>query len=276
MDYLAVGQKSARDLRATTSLAQICFNSFAAYASVAERDSVEGFLPLVAFIQEFIKGISPYVSLAKPVNINRALDPFTTFYKTSDNELSYFPSSVTQLDISPLCCAALQGIDEVVSLLLCLSDRHEPLQDDLDFALFLALSFRHRKTADLLLTHGSNPARDRISNGLHGAAYGGLEDEISLFVIEYGVDVNVEDKNGATAVMYAMGLEHPRDWEIIKHLFSLGADQHARVGEGIWTYAQYARAMGKGYLAERLAETEVSSPTQYALSRESSCTMDEY
>lgn len=276
MNSLAVGQKSINDLQVITSLAQINSNSLTAYASVAERDSVDGFLPLVAFIKEFIDGISPYVSLARPLNINRTLNPFIGFYKTSDNKLSYFPSSGTRLNISPLCCAALQGLDTVVSLFLRPSDRHESLQDDLDFALFLALSFRHCKTADLLLTHGANPGRDELSNGLHGAASGGLEHEISMFVTEYGVNVDVEDENGATAVMYAMGLEHPRDWKVIKHLFSLGADQHARVGEGIWTYAQYARAMGKGHLAEQLAETEVSSPTQYALSRESSCTIDEY
>jgi hypothetical protein len=244
MDSFALGQKSVHDLKAVTSLAQICFNSLTAYASVAERDNVDGFLPLVAFIQEFLGGISPYVSLARPVNINGALDPFTAFYKTSNNELSYFPPSGTRLNISPLCCAALQGLDTVVHVLLRLSDQNGPFQDDLDFALFLALSFRHRKTADLLLTHDANPGRDELSNGLHGAAYGGLKDEISLYVIEYGVDVDVEDENGATAVMYAMGLEHPRDWEVVKHLFSLGADPHVRVGEGIWTYAQYARAMG--------------------------------
>ncbi|EXL64173.1 hypothetical protein FOPG_19557 [Fusarium oxysporum f. sp. conglutinans race 2 54008] len=56
----------------------------------------------------------------------------------------------------------------------------------------------------------------------------------------------------ATPVMYAMMLEAPRDWETIYYLLGLGADPTIVI-DG-WTYAQWAREMGKDYLALRLDE----------------------
>jgi hypothetical protein len=270
MDTLTAGQRS--NLNVITAAAQICLHSIEACASVSDN----GPLPLLAFIQKFLDGISPFVSLATPVDVYGNLIPLLAFQSTSDNRMSYNPPRSTRLNLSPLECAALQGSDKILRLLLDLSKRDQMLQDDLDFSLFLALCFRHRKTADLLPDNGADPKRDGLSNGLHGAAYGGLVDEISLYVIEYGAEVDVEDGNGVTAVMYAMGLEYPQSWEVVEHLFRLGADPSFRVGQGDWTYAQYARDMGKIHLAERLEEAEMYSPTQYALSRESSCTLDEY
>jgi hypothetical protein len=73
-------------------------------------------------------------------------------------------------------------------------------------------------------------------------------------VAEFGVDPDVEDKYGATPVMYAMQLEKPHDWNTIKLLFELGAKTDAIVGDACWVYAELARAMGKEDLGGRLSE----------------------
>ncbi|KAH7200886.1 hypothetical protein BKA60DRAFT_469744, partial [Fusarium oxysporum] len=60
------------------------------------------------------------------------------------------------------------------------------------------------------------------------------------------------DEMSATTIMCAMMLEAPRDWETICYLLGLGADPNIVIDD--WTYAQWAREMGKMYLALRLDE----------------------
>jgi ankyrin repeat protein len=225
--------------------------------------------------QNFLDRLSTHVSRTGPVNIHGTVYPLSTFQLDPNNNLFYFPLGETQLMISPLSYSAFQGLNGVICSLLGISKRDERLQGDLDVALFLALYSGHRETADLLLTFGANPGRESSPNGLHGAASRGLKAEICYYVNELNVDVDVNDGSSATPVMYAIQLNQLHDWDTIECLFGLGADPRAEFGDGGWTYAQHARAMGKEDLAQRLEDfAECDSPTVLASSRESSCTID--
>jgi hypothetical protein len=233
--------------------------------------------PLVIAINYFLNGLESSVSMTGPTDIDGTVFPLDAFSSTHVYGLCYSPQDATRLMIPPICYAALHGLNAVIYSLFGLSKQNGQLQDDqlqenLDFALFLALFSGHRKTADLLLDLGANPGRELSSNGLHGAASRGLKEEIYLYIREFEVWVDAVDQNFATPVMYAMQLNEPHDWDTIEYLFRLGADPHTEVevGEGRWTYAQYARAMGKEDLAKRLEGADAASPTCYALSRESS------
>lgn len=229
-----------------------------------------------------INGLETFASMIGPVNVDRGVYPLDNFSTTPGHSLYYFPRDGTRLMMPPLPCAALQGLNTVIYSLFGLLKQKDQLQgnelqNNLDDALFLALFSGYRKTADLLLDLGANPGRELSSNGLHGAASRGLKKEIHRYIKEFGAKVDVADKDFATPVMYAMQLDEPRDWDTIEYLFKLGAEPlgEVKIGEGSWTYAQYAWAMGKEDLAKRLEGAADASPTCYALSRESSHTIDQ-
>ncbi|CAG2009906.1 unnamed protein product [Fusarium graminearum] len=73
MDTLTAGQRS--NLNVITAAAQICLHSIEACASVSDNGS----LPFLAFIQKFLDGISPFVSLATPVDVYGNLNPLSAF-----------------------------------------------------------------------------------------------------------------------------------------------------------------------------------------------------
>ena len=51
-------------------------------------------------------------------------------------------------------------------------------------------------------------------------------------LLECGVDVNMKDENGTTALMEAAGSHSPRSLEIIKVLLDAGADINAKDNDG--------------------------------------------
>ncbi|KAG7403352.1 putative ankyrin repeat protein [Fusarium oxysporum f. sp. rapae] len=122
--------------------------------------------------------------------------------------------------------------------------------------LFLADFFGQEDASDLLLEYKPDPGRKHSSNGLHGAAGRGLEEEILEYIWFSGADPDVLDEFGATPIMYAMQLSASHDWKTIELLIEEGADPCYRICiDGVsWPYPDIAKAMGKPDLAKLLEE----------------------
>ncbi|KAF4448256.1 hypothetical protein F53441_8289 [Fusarium austroafricanum] len=177
-----------------------------------------------------------------------------------------------QAMLSPLCLAASRGLTEIVRFL----ERFDYMdkQRDLDLALSLANRSGHIKTAALLLDKKANPGRKASANGLHGAAWRGLDRQICDYVKYFDADPDVFDGSSATPVIYAiLGTQDEQAaWETIECLSNLGARSCTRFGSQNLSYSDIARREGKKFLARKLEEWETApSPTVLNSSRESSC-----
>ncbi|SPJ72401.1 uncharacterized protein FTOL_02129 [Fusarium torulosum] len=204
--------------------------------------------------KDFLDRLSTHVQETETVTLPGTVFPLQAFSIRLNNEPFYFPKITTELILWPLSYAALRGFTLVMSLLFNLSKRDTRRQADLDNALFLALYSGHTDTASLLLDLGANPGRQASSNGLHAAARQGLQKEIREYITERQAKPDVEDKHGATPIMYAMQLQEPNDWKTIDLLFELGATTDAVIGDAYYSYGDLARAMGKHNLGKRLDE----------------------
>ncbi|KAF5700420.1 hypothetical protein FGLOB1_10790, partial [Fusarium globosum] len=178
-----------------------------------------------------------------------------------------------QAMLSPLCLAASRGQTECVNLLLRFD--YVGKQSDIDLALFLANRSEYIKIAALLLDKEANPGRNDSANGLHGAAWRGLDRQICDYVKYYDADPDVLDGSGATPVIYAiLGTQDEQAaWETIEVLFKEGASPCTRFGHQNFSYAEIARRERKRFLEQKLEEWEtLPTPTDLNSSRESSCT----
>jgi ankyrin repeat protein len=174
--------------------------------------------------------------------------------------------------LSPLCLAA--ATDEIEVIRFLHRFREMDAQRDLDLALFLANRQGHTATGALLLKYKANPAQESSPNGMHGAAWRGLNKQIYDYVLHHGARPNVTDGSSATPVIYAiLGVQDEQGaWETIECLFKLGASPWASFGTENLSYADIAQKEGKKDLAQKLEEA-CPSPTILNSSRESSCTV---
>lgn len=173
--------------------------------------------------------------------------------------------------LSPLCLAASRGLTEVVRFL----ERRDSTdkQRDLDLALFLANRSGHLETAASQFEKQANPPRESSANGLHGAAWRGLNEKIRAYIKDRYADPDVFDGSSATPVIYAiLGTQDEQGaWETIKCLFDLGASPWNKFGSQKLSYSWIARQEKKSFLARKLEEWETRlSPTILNSSRESS------
>ncbi|EWZ78134.1 hypothetical protein FOWG_17543 [Fusarium oxysporum f. sp. lycopersici MN25] len=174
--------------------------------------------------------------------------------------------------LSPLCLAASRGLTEVVRFLERFDSTDR--QRDLNLALFLANRSGHLETSALLLEKKANPLQEFSANGLHGAAWRGLDEHIRAYTRDGCVDPDILDGSSATPVIYAiLGIQDEQGaWETINCLFNLGASPWRRFGRQKLSYSQIAWQEGKSLLARKLEEWETRlSPTILNSSRESSC-----
>ncbi|EXL39976.1 hypothetical protein FOCG_17426 [Fusarium oxysporum f. sp. radicis-lycopersici 26381] len=177
-----------------------------------------------------------------------------------------------QAMLSPLCLAASRGQIDFVCFLLRF--HYVGKQRDLDLALFLANRSGYIKIAALLLDKKANPGRKASANGLHGAAWQGLDKQICDYIKYYDADPDVLDGSGATPVIYAiLGTQDEQAaWETIECLFKEGASPCTRFGRQNFSYAEIARRERKQFLERKLGEWETPpSPTVLNSSREPSC-----
>ncbi|KAM0369141.1 hypothetical protein HYE67_000034 [Fusarium culmorum] len=221
-------------------------------------------MPLSTSPSDFLGRPSTYLPLE--VNCLEPLDPLSVFL-SKHHGLEYSRQTM----LSPLSLAALENQTDVVHFLNRFQE--EDAQKDLDLALFLANHQGHREMAILLERLKANPARESSPNGLHGAAWRGLNNQIWRYIVKDGASPEVTNGSSATPVLYA--ILGPQDeqgaWETIKMLFQLEASPLAIFGSQDFSYADIARMEGKKDLAEKLEEA-CPSPTILNSSRESSCT----
>ncbi|KAH6975773.1 ankyrin repeat protein, partial [Ilyonectria destructans] len=108
---------------------------------------------------------------------------------------------------TPLLLAAAEGRDAVVCVLLAFSKINQQSDSGIT-ALFMALYYGQVNMAKMLLWRGADVEACGF-NALHAAARSGICDMITHLVEDCHVDVNVEDCDGATALLYA--LHQPED-----------------------------------------------------------------
>lgn len=154
----------------------------------------------------------------------------------------YQPNDEIRLSVTPLVLAAVEGRDDVISILLEFSDIDKKPEESDVTALFMALFLWHAKTAALLLNQGDQPGA--CSRYLYAAARSGLDNIITLLVTEFKANPNRPDNDGATPVIYALQLPEDRARTTIMRLRELGALGGLELASG-WTFKQIACAMGK-------------------------------
>ncbi|RSL77536.1 hypothetical protein CDV31_017321 [Fusarium ambrosium] len=162
------------------------------------------------------------------------------------------PRKTHNADIPPPNLAAAYWKEDIVAILINVSDLNKKDQDVT--ALSLAVYCGHRRLARMLLENGARPNCSPNTSSLHAAGRQGFKEEMEQFVKGSKVDPDIEDKDGATPIMYALQQPEKEAWETIGFLFYLGAARDLVVGDGLWTYAELARGMGKDWLADKLEE----------------------
>ncbi|RSL65762.1 hypothetical protein CEP51_012940 [Fusarium floridanum] len=220
-------------------------------SSILDDKSTERSGLLNVFAQEVIDELHFARNLHEQVLLPFGMFPF-------DNE-----QEIVCLSPDPMHLAAAEGQEEFASLFINIYDLNKKNQDVT--ALSLALYCGHLRLAQMLLRSGARPDCSPKINSLHAAARQGYREEIAHFVKDFGIDPDVQDKDGATPIVYALLQPEKAAWETICFLFYLGATKDLVVGDGWWTYAELARSSGKDWLADKLEEVCGDA---------SSCTMD--
>ncbi|KAF5708079.1 hypothetical protein FGLOB1_6617 [Fusarium globosum] len=183
------------------------------------------------------------------------------------------PKGSPQGMLSPVCLASFQNAPKVIRFMrqFYIPNR----QEDYDLALFLANREGHQEPASLLLEYHADPGRKNAANGLHGAAWRGLDDNIKVYINTHNAKPDVTDGSSATPIIYAiLGVQsEARAWKTIESLISYGASQQTRFGSKKLSYAEIALMAKRPDLARKFKELEASpSPTILNSSREPSYT----
>lgn len=208
--------------------------------------------------QKFIDDLRCVSNVEDQVTLPFGIFPLDDF-KSYGNTPLYLPQDGTRLSVSPLHLAAAYGKEDILALLLSVSDiNHQPQGHGIT-ALSLALYCGHIHLARMLLEHGARPECSRQVSSLHAAARRGFRDEIVQFVKEFNIDPDIEDQDGATPIVYALQLPEEEAWSTICLLFYLGARKELEVGDDLWSYADLAKSMGKDWLAAKLVEVSDDS-----------------
>ena len=207
------------------------------------------------FLMVFAQEVIDELHFARNVH-EQVLLPFGIFPFDDEQE-------ITHLSADPIHLAAAEGQEQLASICINVSDLNKKNQDVT--ALSLALYRGHLRLAQMLLRNGARPDCSPKINSLHAAARQGYREEMEHFVKDYKVDPDIQDKDGATPVVYALLQPEKAAWKTICFLFYLGATKDLVVGDGRWTYAELARSLGKDWLANKLEEVCGDA---------SSCTMD--
>ncbi|EWY99463.1 hypothetical protein FOYG_03506 [Fusarium oxysporum NRRL 32931] len=182
------------------------------------------------------------------------------------------PKYSRQTMLSPLCIAAMQNDSVNVSHIYNLYETC--IQRELDLALFHANHQGHEGIATTLESYHANPGREFFANGLHGAAWAGLNCNIQRYIHSFGANPDVTDGSSATPIIYAiLGTQvEEHAWATIQFLIANGASAWIKFGSEEFSYEEIAQKKGKKYLARKFKELgPCPSPTILNSSREPSC-----
>ena len=95
--------------------------------------------------------------------------------------------------------------------------------------LCVAASYGHVNVMSCLVQNGAdvNARADDSCTPLMEASRNGCKDEVT-FLLEHGADIDLQDKNGATALHYAVHKPYSRHVNVLSRLVESGADVNAR------------------------------------------------
>ncbi|KAM5357454.1 hypothetical protein ACJZ2D_016254 [Fusarium nematophilum] len=192
------------------------------------------------------------VDQTEQVTFSSSIFPLQDFQPDENGNPLYVPKHSTSLSVTALHQAAYCGMEDVVRGLLVFSDVDKQPESYLASALSPSLFNSQRSTARLLLDQGANPNSPCYMSCLHAASKIGCLQDIEYFLRERKVNPDVQDMDGATAVVYALALPEERAIGAISLLFRYGAKTNAMIGENRWSYAALARSMGNEGLASWL------------------------
>ncbi|KAH7115339.1 ankyrin repeat-containing domain protein, partial [Dactylonectria estremocensis] len=186
--------------------------------------------------QELERGWDEEEIITLPIGLS-VMDNF----RYTENGPVYSPKNRT-LGVTPLVLAAAEGRDAAVCILLGFSNiDKEP--DSGVTALFMALYYNRISTAKMLLRQGAKVKASGY-NALHAAPKSGSCEMITDLVKLYYVNVNVEDIDGATPIVYALQQPDERARSTILHLRCLKASEDLKLDHR-WTFKDIARAIRK-------------------------------
>lgn len=144
--------------------------------------------------------------------------------------------TIRALHGTPLEMACVGGQKEIVDFLIDNGADMDYYSKGLPWTkpLTLAISERHEMVVKLLLERGASTEFDEqaeVRYPLHYATLNGQEKSLSLvrILVEHGVDIDVEDSDGATAVARAVAKE---DLEIMHYLLERGAKTTLTMSKG--------------------------------------------
>ena len=140
---------------------------------------------------------------------------------------------------APLYYAALCGFRNLVEQLIVKYPQHvNAICGQFGTPAAAALAGRHFELAQILHRNGSSvDSLDEDGDSLvHGAVYAGNLEMVQV-LLDYGVDLNVQNTYGETLLAYATygGFEDPR---VVRLLLDRGADPNSPIGEDGFIYGR--------------------------------------
>jgi Ankyrin repeats (3 copies)/Ankyrin repeats (many copies) len=239
-------------------LAQACVSVLQQLGDHVEQDDVEKNAPLAVYAAEYwvrhtqfgdvvsrIKGMEDLFDVDKPYFVTwRGL--YDIDIDPSGGSVFYRFARVNSGEKTPLYYAALCGFANLVEQLIANHPQYvKTIGGYYRTPAVAALAGRHFKLAQVLYRNKSSvePRGFADTTPLHSAAYYG-DLEMVQVLLECGVDVNVQNGNGHTPLVYASASGHRNDDRVARLLIAHGADPNTRSVTG-FTSLHRASAGGR-------------------------------
>jgi Ankyrin repeats (many copies) len=252
---------------AHTIFAQACVSVLRQLDDHDEQDDVEKKAPLAVYAAEYwvrhaqfedvvlrIKGMEDLFDVDKPYFVawRRLYD--IDIKPPHGSVFSRFGRRGRRTNI-PLYYAALCGFANLVEQLIAKHPQHvNAIGGFFRTPAVAALAGRHFEVAQVLHRNKSSVESRGYAETtpLHSAAYYG-DLEMVQVLLEYGVDVNVQNSNGDTPLDYASADGHRNDARVARLLIAHGADPNTRNLDGV-TPLHQASGFGRIEIVRLLIE----------------------
>jgi hypothetical protein len=180
---------------------------------------------MLGVVNAYIRDIKFTSDKQQAIPLYMNIFPFQDFQLDERLNPLFIPQQATDVTLTLLSLAAYEGKEDIVKVLLAISNNRQTSETTTMSPLSLSLLRKHRNIPKVLFDHGADPdpRGESCTNGLHTAARGGLLDLITDFICRWQIPPDYTDTDGATPVMHAFYLEEKQAVETISLLFSLGA-----------------------------------------------------